>query len=133
MTGPRGTSVVCADPAFSATSPEDYPFLVVRDLFDRHGIRVPALLGMARERGLLLLEDCGDLMLQDEIPQLDRDRLAARYREIIDILVRIQSIRPGSESTDATIPFSLCFDHEKLMFEFDIVIEHGLETFRPDL
>ena len=129
VTGPRCASVVCADPAFSATATEDYPFLVVRDLFARHGIRVPELLGMAHERGLLLLEDCGDLMLQDEILQLDRDRLAARYREIIDILVRIQSIRPGSESTDATIPFSLCFDHEKLMFEFDFFIEHGLKNY----
>ena len=129
VTGPRGASVVCADPAFSATAPENYPFLVVRDLFARHGIRVPALLGTAHETGLLLLEDCGDLMLQDEIPQLDRERLAARYREIIDILVRIQSIRPGSESTDTTTPFSLSFDHEKLMFEFDFFIEHGLKNY----
>jgi aminoglycoside/choline kinase family phosphotransferase len=129
VTGPRGSSVVCADPAFSSTSPANYPFLILRDLFANHGVRVPELLGMAHERGLLLLEDCGDLMLQDEIPQLDRDRLAARYRQIIDILVRIQSIRPDENASSTAIPFSLSFDHEKLMFEFDFFIEHGLKNY----
>jgi aminoglycoside/choline kinase family phosphotransferase len=132
VTGTHGTAIVCADPAFSATTPERYPFLILRNLFARHGIRVPELLGMARERDLLLLEDCGDLMLQDEVPQLDHERLAARYRQIIDILVRIQSISPSCESTDATIPFSLSFDHEKLMFEFDFFIEHALKNYFRD-
>ncbi|RXK82277.1 aminoglycoside phosphotransferase [Chlorobaculum sp. 24CR] len=129
VTGPGGASVVCADPAFRDAAPENYPFLVVRDLFARHGIRVPELLGMAHERGLLLLEDCGDLMMQDEIPMLDRNRLAARYRQIIDLLVRIQSIRPDEKTPDTAIPFSLAFDEEKLMFEFDFFIEHALNGY----
>ncbi|NTW53583.1 MAG: phosphotransferase [Chlorobaculum sp.] len=129
VTGPGGTFVVCADPVFSETAPERYPFLIVRNLFEQHGIPVPELLGIDNEDGLLLLEDCGDLMLQDEVPQLDSEHLAARYRQIIDILVRIQSIRPDSESTDAMIPFSLSFDHEKLMFEFDFFIEHALKNY----
>lgn len=129
VTRPRGASVVCADPAFRDAAPENYPFLIVRDLLTRHGVRVPALLGVAREHGLLRLEDCGDLMLQDEIPMLDRDRLAARYRQIIDLLVRIQSIRPDEKTPDTAIPFSLAFDEEKLMFEFDFFIEHALRGY----
>jgi hypothetical protein len=129
VTGAHGTTIVCADPAFKSVNPESYSFLIVRDLFARHGVRVPELLGMAHEHGLLLLEDCGDLMLQDDVPLLDRDRLSARYRQIIDILVRIQSIRPSGESTNATIPFSLSFDQEKLIFEFDFFIEHALNGY----
>lgn len=129
VTGAHETSVVCADPVFRANDPRSYPFLIVRDLFDRHGIRVPALLSMALEHGLLLLEDCGDLMLQDEVPLLNRERLAARYRQIIDLLVRIQSIKPDGDGRDMAIPFSLSFDEEKLMFEFDFFIEHALNGY----
>jgi aminoglycoside/choline kinase family phosphotransferase len=129
VAGPGGASVVCADPAFRATAAGHYPFLVVRDLFARHGVRVPKLLGAAREHGLLRLEDCGDLMLQDEIPTLDRARLAARYHQIIDLLVKIQSIRPDEKTPELAIPFSLAFDEEKLMFEFDFFIEHALRGY----
>jgi len=129
VTGAHGNAIVCFDPTFSATAPENYPFLILRDLLSNHGIRVPELLGTAHEHGMLLLEDCGDLMLQDEVPLLNHDSLSARYRQIIDILVRIQSIRPSSASTDATIPFSLSFDQEKLMFEFDFFIEHALNGY----
>jgi aminoglycoside/choline kinase family phosphotransferase len=129
VTGPGDTSVVCADPAFRAIATKDYPFLIVRGLFARHGVRVPKLLGMAHEAGLLRLEDCGDLMLQDEVPLLERDRLSERYRQIIDLLVRIQSIRPDEKTPESAIPFSLSFDHEKLMFEFDFFIEHALKGY----
>ena len=129
VTGQGSVSVVCADPAFRATAVENYPFLIVRDLFARHGIRVPELLGMVHEQGLLRLEDCGDLMLQDEVPLLDRNRLSARYRQVIDLLVRIQSIRPDKDALTTTLPFSLSFDHEKLMFEFDFFIEHALNGY----
>lgn len=129
VTGTHGTSIVCADPAFSATAPENYPFLIVRDLFEKHVIRVPAQLGMIHEHGLLRLEDCGDLMLQDEVPLLARERLMARYRQIIELLVRIQSIRPGEDAPNTAIPFSLSFDEEKLMFEFDFFIEHALNGY----
>jgi len=129
VTGTDGTSVVCADPAFRATDPESFPFLLVRNLLAMHGIRVPSLLGTDHENGLLRLEDCGDLMLQDEVPLLDSPGLSARYRQIIDILVRIQSIRPDGAPSDSPIPFGLCFDHDKLLFEFDFFIEHALRGY----
>jgi hypothetical protein len=120
----KGSSVACVDPAFKAVPPNEYPFLIVRDLFASHGIRVPDVLGCNNRDGVMLLEDCGDRMLQDEVARLDELPLATLYRQIIDTLVSIQSVRPNG----ATIPFSLSFDHEKLMFEFDFFIEHGLKN-----
>jgi hypothetical protein len=118
---PTGTRIACIDPAFRGTAPGDYSFLTVGTLLAENGIRVPEVLAIDSPNGLLLLEDCGDRMLQDEVEFLDPESLAARYREVIDILVRIQSIAPN----DST-PFSLSFDHEKLMFEFDFFILHAL-------
>lgn len=130
VTEPAGTIIACIDPAFRAADPESYPFLVVRELLAQNGVPVPGIIGQCHEEGLLFIEDCGNLMLQDEVPELDLTGLESRYRQIIDILVRIQSIRSdGSE-----IPFSLSFDHEKLMFEFDFFIEHALgNRFRGSL
>ncbi|NTU68385.1 MAG: phosphotransferase [Chlorobiaceae bacterium] len=116
-----GTRIACIDPAFRGTDPDAYPFLTVGRLFADHGVRVPEVLAIDSAEGLLLLEDCGDRMLQDEMGLLDADALATRYRQVVDILVRIQSIAP-----DGSAPFSLSFDHEKLMFEFDFFIRHAL-------
>ena len=129
VNSPRGSAIACIDAAFSNAAPEFYPFLVVGNLFAKNGIRVPDVYATNAETGLLLLEDCGDLMLQDEIPELDADRLAARYRQIIDLLVRIQSIRPNEQTPISAIPFSLRFDRDKLMFEFDFFIEHALKGY----
>jgi hypothetical protein len=123
VSGPKGSRIACIDPAFRGVAPEAYPFLTVGTLLARQDVRVPGVLAYDSAEGLLLLEDCGDRMLQDETALIGEPALASRYREVIDILVRIQSIRP----TDAPIPFSLSFDHEKLMFEFDFFIEHCLK------
>ncbi|HWR02300.1 MAG TPA: phosphotransferase [Chlorobaculum sp.] len=125
VSGPHGTSIACIDPAFRAASPESYPFLIMRNSLAAHGIRVPEILASDPREGLLIIEDCGDLMLQDEVASLDNDELSARYRQVLDILVRIQSISPDGSA----IPFSLSFDHEKLMFEFDFFIEHALNNY----
>jgi hypothetical protein len=125
VSGPGGSTIACIDPAFRGNDPDCYPFLIMRNLLAGHGVRVPAILGSNPGEGVLLLEDCGDLMLQDEIAILDQARLFARYRQVIDILVRIQSIRPDGSA----IPFSLSFDHDKLMFEFDFFIEHALRGY----
>jgi hypothetical protein len=125
VSGQQATCIACIDPAFRSADPEAYPFLIMRNLLAGLGVRVPALLGSNPGKGALLLEDCGNLMLQDEVPHLDHAGLSARYRQVIDILIRIQSISPNGSS----IPFSLSFDHEKLMFEFDFFIDHALRRY----
>ena len=118
----QGSQIACIDPTFRGGSPETYPFMTVGRLLECHGVRVPEVLAVESSEGLLLLEDCGDRMLQDEAELLDVETLSTRYRQVIDILVKIQSIPRDGEA----IPFSLSFDHEKLMFEFDFFIQHAL-------
>ncbi len=122
VSGHGETRIACIDPAFRDASPETFPFLVVGKLLDRQGVRIPKLLAADSRLGAMLLEDCGDLMLQDEALQLDEGPLEARYRQVIDLLADIQTI----PKQQGAIPFSLSFDHAKLMFEFDFFIEHAL-------
>ena len=122
VTGTNGSAIACYDPAFETSTPDTYPFLILHSLLSRHSIPVPALIAIDAENGLLLLEDCGDLLLQNLFGSLLEHTAPERYREIIDILIQIQSIQGHNNQ----IPFSISFDHEKLMFEFDFFITHGL-------
>jgi len=123
--GTTGTSVACYDPAFEASTAIDYTFLVMHELLSMHDIPVPAVTAIDVDNGLLLLEDCGELLLQNLFVSPKEETIPLLYREIIDILVQLQTI--GGAKT--TIPFNRSFDQEKLMFEFDFFIEHGLRNY----
>jgi len=126
--GAKGSFVACYDPIFEGSSPESYPFLVVHNLLSRHAIPVPTIIAFDAAKGLLLLEDCGDLLLQNLFGSSLQHTIPGRYREIIDILVTFQAI----SGQNSKIPFSISFDHDKLMFEFDFFIQHGLlDYFSP--
>ncbi|NTV60253.1 MAG: phosphotransferase [Chlorobiaceae bacterium] len=122
VTSPEGTAVACYDPAFEQTSKETYPFLVMQKLLADRGIPVPEVKTADPSTGLILLEDCGDLLLQNIFGSPMEREIPEIYRTIFDILAKLQSIRGKNDR----IPFSLGFDREKLMFEFDFFIEHAL-------
>jgi N-acetylmuramate 1-kinase len=120
--GTQGSFIACYDPVFEASPPGSYTFLILHDLIMRHGISVPDIKTVDGRKGLLLLEDCGNFLLQNIFGSSQEKTLPDRYREIIDLLLRLQSIK----GEDTEIPFSIGFDQNKLMFEFDFFIEHAL-------
>ena len=121
VSGSGGTAIACHDPLLHGADPHDYPFLVMHRILSEHGLPVPQLLAVSERKGLLLLEDCGTVQLQD-LADSGNPSVADLYREIIDMLAKLQSIT-GKRGKP---PFSLSFDREKLMFEFDFFIEHAL-------
>ena len=121
VSGSGGTAIACHDPLLHGADPYDYPFLVMHRILSEHGLPVPQLLAVSERKGLLLLEDCGTVQLQD-IADSGNPSAADLYHEIIDMLAKLQSIT-GKRGKP---PFSLSFDREKLMFEFDFFIEHAL-------
>ncbi len=125
VTGVNGSAVACYDQALNSSSCDTYPFLVMHTLLSRHALPVPAIMAIDAEKNLLLLEDCGDLLLQNIFNSSREQTLPERYREIIDILVQLQAISGHNNQ----IPFSISFDKEKLMFEFDYFIKYGLSDY----
>ena len=114
--------VFCIDSSFRGVSAYKYPFFIVADLFREKGITVPEIYAYDEEEGLLLLQDGGDHHVQHVYPDLSPEQGRTLYRELVGIVADIQHI----EGEKSQIPFSLCFDPEKLMFEFDFFIEHTL-------
>mgnify|MGYP005841189129 CR=1 FL=1 len=117
--------IVCYDETLAATAEGEHQFLVVHSLFERHGVPVPRIRAADRTRGLLLLEDLGDELLEDRFGRLPADKAEVLYGGILDLLVRIQSIQPDG----SPVPFGRSFDTDRLMFEFDFFIEHAVKNY----
>ncbi len=106
------------------------PFLTLQKHLMMNGIDVPAVLDVDPQRGIILLEDLGDVTLlrclqEVSTPEVERDL----YEQVIDSLVDLQlqaSPKDGSPDLDA---FKLRFDHEKLMWEMGFTIEHFYKTY----
>ena len=130
----EGASLIgCHDPAFaSLPRPEAYPFLLMQRLLSSNAIRVPEVIAFDPQSATLLLEDCGNLLLQNAAKNLAPDTVTDLYHASVDTMILIQSLKGNRNN----LPFSHSFDKEKLMFEFDFFIEHALldyfrETFNP--
>ena len=106
------------------------PFLTLQKHLSMSGIDVPTVLDTDPARGIILLEDLGDVTLlrclqEVSTPEVERDL----YEQVIDSIVDLQlqaSPREGSPNLDA---FKLRFDHEKLMWEVNFTVEHFYKTY----
>jgi aminoglycoside/choline kinase family phosphotransferase len=111
--------------------PEELPFLEVSKLFEAIPLRIPKILEVAGELGILLLEDLGDLLLQDAAERGSTEsRKNALYRESVSMLVRLQArgaelFREGRRFG----PFRIAFDEEKFGSELAFFRLHFLEGF----
>ncbi len=108
----------------------DLPFLVVREHLEASGVRVPRVFDLDPARGLIVLEDLGDvtlLRLLQDCSSSDGER--HYYERVIDLLVQMQ-VRGGPEGAARRIEaFDLAFDVEKLMWECRFTIEHFYEKY----
>lgn len=113
-----------------ADQKDSLPFVVVARHLLGFGIDVPKILDLDAERGLILLEDLGDITLLRQLQEVSTpDAERHLYEKVIDSLVKFQvfaSPRPGDSSIDA---FKLRFDYEKLMWEVDFTIEHLYKSY----
>ena len=112
----------------------ELPFLMVRGHLESCGVRVPAVYDVDPARGLVLLEDLGDVTLLRQLQEVsspDVERHA--YEKVIDSLVQLHvKAGPDHASADRRARmegFRLRFDHEKLMWEVNFTIEHFYEQY----
>ena len=115
-----GTFVLCRDPGFINADEAAYPFTAVYRIL-RESVPVPEIIAMDNRRGLFLLQDLGDDLLEYVYPLLDSDRITHLYQTCVENIFSMQMIRGKGQG-----PFSLCFDPDKLMYEFGFFIEHAL-------
>ena len=83
---------------------------------------VPDLFHCDADRGLLFLEDCGQLTMEDWVRDHPDDK-AAYYRQAVELLAELHH-RATKNIAPACPAYHLQFDVEKLMWELDFMLEH---------
>ncbi len=107
--------------------PEELTFLGVRSLLHGFGLPVPSVLEEDGPRGIVVLEDLGDLTLQEVLKDAGNQRREALYREALDELALLQ--RESGRGRRAPC-FQIAFDIEKLSWELHYFLKHFVEGLR---
>jgi N-acetylmuramate 1-kinase len=107
---------------------EQNPFVVVRQLLAGWSIPVPEILAVDGERGVLLLEDLGDLTLQEQLKTVSDEARTELYRQALDQLVRLQG--ESLRGPQRAVCFQIAFDFEKLSWELHFFWKNFLEGYR---
>ncbi len=105
----------------------ELPFVNVGRWLAAHDFPVPALYAdRAREDGLLLLEDVGDVTLWAAV-ESDSTRTAPLFAAAVDLLARLQVT--GVRHADAgCVAFARRFDGALARAELEHFLDHGIET-----
>ena len=110
----------------------NYPFLSVRDHFEKHGVTVPRVIAKSPSEGLVLLEDLGDLTLERKFwENQNQDLILPFYEQSIDELIKIH-YHATFDKTDCTA-FKVAFDVEKLLWEMNYGREHVMNLAKVTL
>lgn len=107
----------------------DYPFLSVQEHFYKHHVHVPAVISMSPEKGLILLEDLGDLTLERKFwEHQNADNIIPFYKMALDELLKIHFTATNDADKSATC-FNIQFDKAKFLWELNYTKKHLLEDF----
>ena len=100
-----------------------YPFLSVLEHFNKHHVQVPQVAGLDPDRGLVLLEDLGDLTLERKFWENQSQKMSLGfYKQTIDELIKIHY--PATFDHTECVAFKVAFDVDKLLWEMNYGREH---------
>lgn len=104
-----------------------YPFLSVRSHFEKHAVQVPKVIGLRPEKGLVLLEDLGDLTLERKFWENQNEEQSLPYYKLtIDELLKMH-YQCTFDRSSPCVAFTVEFDTAKLLWEMNYGREHLLE------
>jgi N-acetylmuramate 1-kinase len=110
----------------------NYPFLSVRDHFEKHGVTVPRVIAKSPSEGLVLLEDLGDLTLERKFWENQGQEIVLPFYEAaVDELIKIHYHATFDKSPCTA--FKMEFDVEKLLWEMNYGREHMTKISKVEL
>ena len=115
-----------SDEASHSTTIKEMPFINIHRYLHQQGIAVPEILAHDAQHGLMLLEDLGDLSLENAILASTPELKKFYYCQVIETLVKIQIITHQNPQPQC-LAFQREFDQTLLNWEFDHFLEYGIE------
>lgn len=120
-----GSAVMMARDEFQPE--ENRTFVEARDHLAASGASVPEIYEYDEDNGVILMEDFGDLTLEERLRGADEETFERFYRAAIDELLAIQI--SGSILRRDSVAYGRAFDQKKLMKELDFFLLHTVEGF----
>lgn len=103
----------------------ELPFIDIQRYLSKQNVRVPKIFTHDVERGILALEDLGDINLLEAIKDSNQEKTQQLYEKALDILEKISAFDPKQKST--SIAFARSFDQSMYNWEFCHFIEFALD------
>jgi len=108
---------------------KDNDFTLLSRFLHSLELPVPELYFYDPSRGLIFLEDCGDVTLENRVMDSASEDVKTYYRKAVELLASMQTRATRNIRPDCPA-YHLKFDVEKLMFEFDFMLEHFVDGTR---
>ncbi|MCB0348086.1 MAG: phosphotransferase [Bdellovibrionales bacterium] len=106
----------------------EYPFLSVLNHFKESRVQVPTVIAKEPTKGLVLLEDLGDLTLERKFWEAtNQNTVLPFYKSAIDEIIKIHYVATANKN-DCTA-FHIAFDVPKFTWELNYAKEHYLERY----
>lgn len=102
----------------------ELPFINIRRHLAQFGVEVPQIYHFSKKYRCLLIEDCGDLSLQEAIRGKGEKEILELYFLAMDEIFKMQFL--ASQPRKECSAFQLAFDLEKLSWELNFFLEHTL-------
>lgn len=117
-----------SDEAQSDSETKTFPFTDIQSYLRGGGIRVPKLYLSDAPRGLVFMEDLGDVQMFSLVRDTDIETRRLWYQRALDLLVKFQNFTANNPDTDS-VAFGRNFDFELLRWECEHYLEWGVEAF----
>ena len=112
----------------------EYDFLLLQTYLKASKIPVPDIPWFSEKTGLILLEDLGDLTLQEAYRAKPSYTLERYYPRVFELLVKVQQ-QCISDTWPACPAFKRQFDSEKFQWELEFFLQHFIRGYlgvQPD-
>jgi hypothetical protein len=105
-------------------------YVEIARLLARHGIGSPDIYAVDRERGIILMEDLGDVHLEDALRTVSPAEASSLYSRSLDILVDLETSVTGSIAREGLLGDRI-FDEKTLLGETEYFMREFVEGFCP--
>lgn len=104
----------------------ELPFINIQRHLRQCHVAVPEIIYYEPAQGWLLLEDLGDVTMENEVQGKREAMIRAYYQAAIDGLITLQRLATPIPAVP-TIAHERAFDQSLLLWEFDHFIEYGIK------
>ena len=127
LAGKNRTAVVLFQPGGGG---EIDSYVEIARFLERFRAGAPEIYAFDRERGLILMEDLGDLHLEDALKTASSREAAAYYAGALDILVELETSVTGALAHEGLLRDRI-FDEKTLLGETEYFMREFIEGFCP--